>query len=140
MYARVFSAGQEADLDRRVARMTGWATGPVMTVSRVVSEVDSAFDGHGKKVVGLLRDPAVSRIVVEHRDRFTRFGAQYVEAALPASGRRLLVVDPVGVDDDLVRDVTEIRTWRCVHRYGRRGAGDRAGRAVAAATAVEDPS
>ena len=27
----------------------------------------------------VLRDPAVTRIVVEHRDRFARFGAEYVD-------------------------------------------------------------
>ena len=36
----------------------------------------------------------MTTIVVEHRDRFARFGAEYVEAALAASGRRLLVADP----------------------------------------------
>ena len=71
-------------------------------------------------------------MVVEHRDRFARFGAGYVEAALAASGRRLLVVDPAGVDDDLVRDVTEILTSLCARRYGRRAAANRAARAVAA--------
>jgi hypothetical protein len=36
----------------------------------------------------------VSVIVVEHRDRFARFGAEYVEAALSAQGRRLVVDAP----------------------------------------------
>jgi predicted site-specific integrase-resolvase len=77
--------------------------------------------------------------VVEHRDRFARFGAEDVEASLAASGRRLLVVDPAEVDDDLVRDVTEILTSLCARLYGRRAAADRAARAVEAATSV-DPS
>ncbi|MBM0240530.1 IS607 family transposase, partial [Micromonospora sp. ATA32] len=64
-----------------------------------------------------------------------RFGAEYVEAALAAQGRRLLVVDPAVVDDDLVRDVTEILTSLCARLYGRRAAANRASRAVAAATA-----
>jgi putative resolvase len=71
---------------------------------------------------------------VEHRDRFARFGAESVEAALSASGRRLLVVDPGEVDDDLVRDVTEILTSLCARLYGRRAAAGRAARAVTAAT------
>ena len=58
-----------------------------------------------------------------------------MEAALFAQGRRLLVVDPAEVDDDLVRDVTEILTWLCARLYGRRDAANRASRAVAAATA-----
>ena len=74
----------------------------------------------------------MTTIVTEHRDRFARFGAEYVEAALAASGRRLLVVDPAEVDDDLVRDVTEILTSLCARLYGRRAAANRAGRALAA--------
>jgi putative resolvase len=140
VYARVSSADQKTDLDRQVARVTQWATGQNLTVSRVVTEVGSALNGRRKKFLALLGDPAVTAIVVEHRDRFARFGAEYVEAALTAQGRRLLVVDPAEVDDDLVGDVTEILTSLCVRLYGRRGAASRAARAVAAATAGDDPS
>ena len=104
-----------------------------VTVGRVVTEVGSVLNGHRRKFLGLLRDPDVSTIVVEHRDRFARVGAEYVEAALSAQGRRLLVVDSAEVDDDLVRDVTEILTSLCARLYGRRAAASRAARAVAAA-------
>lgn len=134
VYARVSSADRKADLDRQVARVTMWATRQRLPVDRVVTEVGSALDGRRKKFLALLRDPAVTTIVVEHRDRFAGFGAEYVEAALAAQGRRLLVVDPAEVDDDLVRDVTEILTSLCVRRYGRRAAANRARRAVEAAT------
>jgi predicted site-specific integrase-resolvase len=139
VYARVSSADQRPDLDRQVARVTEWATGQQLSVDRVVTEVGSALNGHRRRFLALLRDPKVSTIVVEHRDRFARFGAEYVEAALVSSGRRLLVVDPAEVDDDLVRDVTEILTSLCARLYGRRAAANRAARAVAAATG-EDPS
>ena len=76
----------------------------------------------------------MTTIVVEHSDRFARFGAEYVQAALEADGRRLLVVDPGEVDEDLVRDVTEILTSLCTRLYGKRAAANRAARAVAAAT------
>ncbi|MDG4767792.1 IS607 family transposase [Solwaraspora sp. WMMD406] len=134
VYARVSSADQKPDLDRQVARVTVWATGQKLGVDRVVTEVGSALNGHRKKFLALLRDPKVATIVVEHRDRFARFGAEYVEAALAAQGRRLLVVDPAEVDDDLVRDVTEILTSLCARLYGRRAAANRARRAVEAAT------
>jgi predicted site-specific integrase-resolvase len=49
----------------------------------------------------LLADPEVSAVVVEHRDRLMRFGAEYVESALAAQGRKLIVVDPSEVKDDL---------------------------------------
>ena len=138
MYARVSSADQRSDLDRQVARVTEWATGQGLVVSRVVTEVGSALNGDREKFLALLRDRAVQTVVVEHRDRFARFGAEYVEAALAAQGRRLLVVDPAEVDDDLVRDVTEILTSLCARRYGRRAAANRARRAVEAATGTEE--
>jgi predicted site-specific integrase-resolvase len=112
-----------------------------MAVDRVVTAVGSALGGHRRRFLALLRDPAVSTILVDHRDRFARFGADYGDASLAASGRRLRIADPAGpaaVDDDLVRDVTEILTSLCARLYGRRAAANRAARAVAAAT--EDPS
>ena len=105
-------------------------------MSRVVTEVVSAVDGKRREFLALLRDESVATIVVEHRDRFARFGAEYVEAALSAQGRRLLVVDPAEVDDDLVRDVTEILTSLCARLYGRRAAKDRAARLTAAVTGM----
>jgi len=133
VYARVSSADQKADLDRQVPRVTGWATAEQIPVDKVVSEVGSALNGHRRKFLALLRDPSVGRIVVGHRDRFCRFGSEYVEAALAAQGRELVVVDSAEVDDDLVRDMTEILTSVCARLYGKRAAANRAKRAVAAA-------
>lgn len=114
--------------------MTAWAAGEGLAVGRVVTEVGSALNGKRRKFLALLRDAAVTTIVTEHRDRFARFGAEYVEAALSAQGCRLVVVDLSEVDDDLVRDVTEILTSLCARLYGRRAAANRAERAVEAIT------
>jgi predicted site-specific integrase-resolvase len=132
VYARVSSADQKADLERQVSRVTEWATGRGISVDQVVSEIGSALNGHRRKFLALLRDPEVSTIIVEHRDRFCRFGSEYVEASLSSSGRRLLVVDPGEIDDDLVRDMTEILTSLCARLYGKRAAANRAARAVEA--------
>jgi predicted site-specific integrase-resolvase len=134
VYARVSSGDQKPDLDRQVARVAAWAASQGLAVGKVVTEVGSALNGRRCKFLALLRDQAVTEIVVEHRDRFARFGAEYVEAALAAQGRRLLVVDAAEVDDDLVRDVTEILTSLCARLYGRRAAANRAARAIAAVT------
>lgn len=132
VYARVSSADQRSDLDRQVARVTTWATGQGMSVSRVVTEVGSALNGHRRKFLALLADPAVTIIVVEHRDRFARFGAEYVAAALSAQHRQLLVMDPDEVDDDLAGDMTELLTSMCARLYGKRAAQNRAKAAVTA--------
>lgn len=134
VYACVSSADQKPDLDRQVARIVTWTASQHLAVGKVVTEVGSALGGHRGKFLALLRDPDVTTIVVEHRDRFARFGAEYVQAALEASGRRLLVVDPVEVDDDLVGDITGVLTSMCARLYGRRVAADRVARAVAAVT------
>lgn len=75
----------------------------------------------------------VSRIVVHHRDRFCRFDSEYVQAARASQGRKLVVVDSAEVDDDLVRDTTEILTSMCARLYGKRAAQNRSKRALVAA-------
>ena len=132
IYARVASSDQEPDLDRQVARVLTWATERGYSIDRVVTKVGSALNGHRRKFVSLLKDPDVDTILVEHRDRLCRFGAEYTEAALEAQSRRLVVVDPAWVDDDLVRDVTEPLTSLCARLYGRRSAANKAQRAIEA--------
>jgi predicted site-specific integrase-resolvase len=133
VYARVSSAEQKSDLDRQVARVTAWARTQQVPVDKVVGEVGSALNGHRRKFLALLGDPRVTRIGVEHRDRFCRLGSEYGEAALAAHGGALVVVDSAGVDDDLVRDMTEIVTSVCARLDGKRAAHNRGQRAVAAA-------
>lgn len=133
VYARVSSADQKADLDRQVARVTAWATTQQIPVDKVVTEVGSALNGLRRKFLALLRDPAATRIVVEHRNRFCRLGSEYVQAVLGAEGRELVVVETAEVDDDLVRDMTETLTSMCARLDGKRAAQNRARRALAAA-------
>jgi predicted site-specific integrase-resolvase len=100
----VSSADQRDDLDRQVARVCSWAVANGFSIDRVVTEVGSGLNGRRRKFLGLASDPKVTTILVEHRDRFARFGAEHLAASLEASGRRLVVVDDAEVDDDLVRD------------------------------------
>jgi putative resolvase len=133
IYARVSSHDQRADLDRQVARLTAWATGQRLQVGQVVCEVGSGLNGKRPKLRRILSDPDVRVIVVEHRDRLARFGVEHLEAALAAQGRRIVVADPGETTDDLVRDVIEVLMSMCARLYGRRGARNRAMRALTAA-------
>jgi predicted site-specific integrase-resolvase len=135
VYARVSSADQKADLDRRAARVIGWDRAGQIGVGKVVVEVGSALNGHRRRFLALPGDPSVCRIVVEHRDRFCRFGSEYVDAARAAQGGELVVVDSSVVVDDLVRDMTEILTRMCARLYGTRAAQNRAKRALVAVAA-----
>ena len=133
LYARVSSSDQREDLDRQVGRLAAWATGLGLGVTATVSEVGSGLNGSRSKLMRLLADDSVGTIVVEHRERLARFGVEYVEAALAAHGRRLVVVEEREVDDDLVRDLTAVLRSMCARLYGRRSARRRARRAIQAA-------
>lgn len=130
LYARVSSHDQRADLDRQVARLTDWAARAGHRVVRVEAEVGSGMNGSRPKVRRLLGDAKVTTVVVEHRDRLGRMNVELAEAALGAAGRGLVVVDDGEVDDDLVRDMTEVLTSFCARLYGRRSARNRAEKAL----------
>ena len=132
LYARVSSADQKPDLERQVARLAVYAAENRWRVTEVVKEIGSGLNGHRRGLMRLLRMPVVTTIVVEHRDRRMRLGFEYVDAALTAQGRSLVVIDPAEVTDDLVRDMTEVLTSMCARLYGRRAAENRAKRALEA--------
>ena len=126
LYARVSSHDQRADLDRQRARLSVYAAEHSLHVVESVSEVGSGLNGKRRALLRLLSDPRIETIVVEHRDRLARFGSDYIEAALAASGRKLIVVDPSEMKDDLVADMISILTSFCARLYGKRSARNRA--------------
>ena len=133
LYARVSSADQRDDLDRQLGRLAAWAAGRGLVVTKTVAEIGSGLNGPRPKLLAVLSDPEAKTVVVEHRDRLARFGVEYIEAALAAQGRQVMVVDDRELEDDLVRDVTEVLTSLCARLYGRRSARRRAEAALAAA-------
>lgn len=137
VYARVSSHDQRGDLDRQVARLTQWATANGHVIGEVVTEVGSGLNGKRPKLRRILSDPSASVVVVEHRDRLARFGVEHLEAALSAHGRTIIVADRGETTDDLVRDMIEVLTSMCARLYGRRGARNRAMRAITAAKQTE---
>jgi putative resolvase len=71
-------------------------------------------------------------IVVEHCDRLVRLGVEQLGGALALQGRRVVVVEDGETTDDVVREMVEVLTGKCVKLYGRCGAWNRAVRAVTA--------
>ncbi|MFD8733565.1 IS607 family transposase [Streptomyces sp. NPDC059618] len=133
-YCSVSSADQGADLDRQVARVVPGANGLGLAVAEVVTEVGSGLNGCRRNLHRVLADPDTAVIVVEHHDRLARFGVEHLGAVLSVSGRRLVVLDPAGTADDVVRDVTEVLASMCARLYGQRVVKDRAAHAVAMVT------
>lgn len=132
LYARVSSGDQKKDLERQLARLVQYAAKKNLKVVEATSEIGSGLNGHRPKLLRLLRDKEIGAIVVEHRDRLARFGSDYIEAALAAAGRRLVVMDPTERKDDLVQDMVDVLTSFCARLYGKRAAKNRAIRAVEA--------
>ena len=130
LYARVSSSDQKKDVEAQLGRLFVYAQSQSLPVVEAVSEIGSGLNGQRPKLKRLLANPTVQTIVVEHRDRLMRFGAEYVEAALAAQGRKLMVVESSEVRDDLVQDMLEVLTSFCARLYGRRSARKRAQKAL----------
>jgi len=132
-YCRVSPHDQRGDLERQAGRLRLWASEHGLSVHEVVTDVGSGLNAKRPRLARLLADASVTRIIVEHRDRLARFGVEHLGSALSAQGRVVLVVDQGEVHDDLVRDMTEVLTSFCALLYGRRGARNRALRAITTA-------
>jgi predicted site-specific integrase-resolvase len=132
LYARVSSSDQKADLDRQVARLSEYAAKQGMRVTKVIRETGSGLNGRRRAMLEILKDPAIHTIIVEHRDRLMRFGFEYVEAALLAQSRKILVIEPDEMKDDIVPDLHEVIVSLCARLYGRRSAKNRARKALEA--------
>jgi len=132
LYARVSGSDQKADLERQVGRLTTYATDNGWSVQQTVAEVGSGLNGKRPKLLKILANHSITTIIVEHRDRLARFGADYIEACLHASGRELVVVDSSEMHDDLVQDMVDVMTSFCARLYGRRSARNRAQQAIKA--------
>ena len=132
LYARVSSPGQKADLDRQLARLAEFSAQHGFRVVEAVEETGSGWNGRRKALFRIFRNPNVQVIVVEHRDRLMRFGFEYVEAALAAQGRRVVVIDAGEITDDSVRELQEVIVSMCARLYGKRSAKNRAKKAIEA--------
>jgi predicted site-specific integrase-resolvase len=62
-------------------------------VHQVVKEVGSCVNDSRPKFLMLLAAPSSTVIVVEHKDRATRFGFRYLETLMHQQGRRVEVVN-----------------------------------------------
>jgi predicted site-specific integrase-resolvase len=132
LYARVSSSAQRKDLEAQLGRLVVYAHNHRVTIVEAVSEVGSGLNGRRPKLLKLLANPEIQAIVVERRDRFMSFGGEYVEAALAAQGRKLMVMESSEIKDDLVQDMIEVLTSFCARLYGRRSARNKAKKAVLA--------
>jgi putative resolvase len=126
LYARVSSADQKEDLDRQVQRLKDYSSQRGYQVSKIASEIASGLNDQRPKLMKLLMDASIGTIIVEHKDRLTRFGFNYIEQFMQMQGRKLEVIFPSDTDNNLVDDFVAVITSMCSRIYGRRNSKRRA--------------
>lgn len=124
-YARVFSHDQKNDLERQAKVLEmycaahGWSY-------RVIKDLGSGmnYSKEGlRELLGLIVDGRVSRVVVTHKDRLLRFGAELVFSICEMRNVEVVVInqgDEPSFEEELASDVLEIITVFSARLYGSR--------------------
>jgi putative resolvase len=126
LYARVSSADQTAEVTRQLQRLRDYAAARGYQVVAEVTEIASGLNEERPKRKKLLTDAAGGVLVVEHRDRLTRFGYGYMVTLLEHQGRQVEALSPSDTGTDLVDDFVAVITNMAARVYGRRNARRRA--------------
>src|SRR5215467_1191792 len=123
IYARVSSAENKNKLDSQAERLVAYCTARGYQVAQVVKEIGSGVNDARPKLLALLDDQAMTLIVVEHKDRLTRFGFRYLDTLLKGQGRAIEVVNQAeNGTEDVLADLTSIVYSLCARLYGQRRA------------------
>ena len=120
MYARVSSSENKKNLDTQAERLISWCNAQGWGVSKVVKECGSGINDQRPKFLALLANREISKIVVEHKDRASRFGVAYIQTLLAMQERELVVVNTADTEEsDLMGDFVAIITSFAARLYGR---------------------
>ena len=121
IYCRVSSSENKGNLETQKRRLLDYCAAKGYKVSRVITEVGSGINDTRKQWLSLLQDRMVRIIVVEHKDRFTRFGFTGYKTLLNTDGRDIEVVNEAeNGKEDLLQDLVSIITSFCARLYGQR--------------------
>ena len=121
IYARVSSNQNRANLDTQVTRLKEYSMARGYQIVEVVKEIGSGVNDNRKKLKKLLESENWGTLIVEHKDRLTRFGFDYIEILLNKEGRKIEVVN-LAEDEksDLMQDLVSIIYSFSTKMYGLR--------------------
>ena len=118
IYSRVSSSENKSNLDSQADRLLQYCNAKGYKVHDIIKEVGSGLNDDRKKLIKILKDPSITKIVVEHKDRLTRFGFNYIKIL---SNAEIEVVNNVDNNEqDLMQDFVSLVTSFCARLYGRR--------------------
>jgi excisionase family DNA binding protein len=124
-YARVSSHDQKDDLARQQQVLELYCARQGWTFE-VIADLGSGMNYHKqglKRLLGAILDGGVGRLVLTHKDRLLRFGAELVFAICEAKGVEVVILnqgEDTTFEEDLARDVLEIITVFSARLYGSR--------------------
>ena len=120
IYCRISSYNKKDDLNRQVERCKQFCFNNGWEIEKVIKEISSGMNDKRKGLMKLL-DSTPKRIVVEHKDRLTRFGFNYFQTVLPLLNYELIVINKDSEEEsDLMKDLIAVITSFCCRLYGLR--------------------
>jgi len=119
IYCRVSSSENGDNLERQKQRLLDYCSAKGYRVNKVITEIGSGINDTRKQWLSLLKDKQINLIVIEHKDRFTRFGFSAMELLLENENRKIEVINEAeDGKEDLMQDFISIITSFCARIYG----------------------
>ena len=121
IYCRVSSTSNKTNLNAQKERLTNYCISKGYKIYKIIEEYGSGINDKRPKLQHLLESGDYTKIVVEHKDRLTRFGFNYLEILLKYTNKSIEVVNNVDTEDeDIIQDFVSIITSYCARIYGKR--------------------
>jgi putative resolvase len=122
VYTRVSTYDRKDCLVGQAERCADFAAKRGLVVDKVIKEVASGMNDKRKKLIEML-EARPTHIIIENKDRLTRFGFNYLEILLKQNGCEIVVINRSDSDEvDLMKDMISVVTSFCCRLYGlRRG-------------------
>ena len=119
-YSRVSNASRRKELEYQVDRLSKFCEASGLSITQSYKEVASGMNDTRKQLWKMIESKP-TLIVIENKDRLTRFGFEYLERLLKLQGTKIKVVNDSETDEqDLFRDMISIITSFCCRFYGMR--------------------
>jgi len=120
LYARVSSHQQKDDLERQADRLYQFAVAKGYTVYKTVKEIGSGLNDNRQQLNKVLEDKNYNKLIIEHKDRLTRFGFRYIELLFKEQNREIEVINLAEEKTEIMQDFISIITSFCAKIYGHR--------------------
>lgn len=126
VYARRSTTKQTENLDRQVGRLLEFCL-KSKWIPELYKEIGSGLNENRKELHKLLRrvsDKDVKRVILEYKDRLTRFGFSIFEKYCQAFGVDVVVIEDkvdVPFEQELANDMVSLIASFSARMYGRRG-------------------